>query len=258
MGASPAPDFTACTSADELSHRTAILAFGATERTTGFRNPALLAKMADTVDEISNGRLILGLGAGWYEPEFRAVGFPFDHRFGRFEESLQIIHGLLRAGTIDFDGQYYKARDCELRPRGPRRAGPPLLIGARADRPRSLRLAAQYADYWNTTVNAPKGLAFARQAVDGACIKVGRDPAELHRTAHVLIDLPGSNSSQIPVGVRTHRSARVPAIGTPEDLAEQLKAFAREGVSHVQLWLEPNMIAGIDDFLPVLELLDRG
>ena len=116
---------------------------------TGFRNPALLAKMADTVEEISNGRLILGLGAGWYEPEYHAFGFPFDHRLSRFEEALQIIHGLLRGRTIDFQGQYYPARELELRPRGPRPNGPPILIGARHDRPRSLRLAVQYADYWN-------------------------------------------------------------------------------------------------------------
>ena len=73
---------------------------------TSFRNPALLAKMADTVEEISDGRLILGLGAGYYEPEYRAFGFPFDHRVSRFEEALQIVYGLLRRGAIDFNGQY--------------------------------------------------------------------------------------------------------------------------------------------------------
>lgn len=88
---------------------------------TSFRNPALLAKMAVTVDEICGGRLILGLGAGWVESDFRAFGFPFDHRVSRFEEALLIITTLLREGRIDFDGEYYQARDCELRPRGPRK-----------------------------------------------------------------------------------------------------------------------------------------
>src|SRR2546423_868202 len=83
---------------------------------TSFREPALLAKMADTVDEISGGRLILGLGAGWNEVEFQAFGYPFDHRASRFEEALTIIHGLLREGHVDFAGQYYQARNCELRP----------------------------------------------------------------------------------------------------------------------------------------------
>ena len=96
---------------------------------TGFRNPALLARMADTLDEISSGRLILGLGAGWHEPEFRAFGYPFDHRVDRFEEALRIIRTLLRTGRIDFKGKYYEARECELRSCGPRREGPPIMIG---------------------------------------------------------------------------------------------------------------------------------
>jgi alkanesulfonate monooxygenase SsuD/methylene tetrahydromethanopterin reductase-like flavin-dependent oxidoreductase (luciferase family) len=226
---------------------------------TGFRNPALLAKMADTVEEISGGRLILGLGAGYYEPEFQKFGFPFDHRVGRFEEALQIVHGLLRGGTIDFQGQYYQARDCELHPRGPRHGGPPIMIGAGADRPRGLRLTAQYADYWNISyVNTAEGVASMREAVDAACAKARRDPATLQRTAGALVDLPGSESSQIPAGVRAYRSSRAPAAGTPEELAERLRDFARAGISHVQLWLEPNTMAGIDAFLPVLELLDRG
>jgi alkanesulfonate monooxygenase SsuD/methylene tetrahydromethanopterin reductase-like flavin-dependent oxidoreductase (luciferase family) len=85
-----------------------------------WRNPALMARMADTVDEISGGRLILGLGAGWHEPEFRAYGFPFDHRIDRFEEALAVIVPLLRDGQVDFTGTYVSARDCELRPRGPK------------------------------------------------------------------------------------------------------------------------------------------
>ena len=93
---------------------------------TSFRNPALLAKMADTVDEISDGRLILGLGGGYEETEFRAFGYPFNHLVDRFEEALQIIHTLVHTGEIDFRGKYYNAERCELHPRGPRREGLPI------------------------------------------------------------------------------------------------------------------------------------
>ena len=227
---------------------------------TTFRNPALLAKMADTVDEVSDGRPILGLGAGNYEPEFQAFGYPFDHRMGRFEESLQVIQGLLHGRRIDFQGQYHQVRDLELRPRGPRASGPPILIGARADRPRSLRLTAQYADYWNTTdAGKADDIASMQRAVDAACVKAGRDPASLQRTAHVLIDLPGSEHCEIPAWVRAHRSRRaLLSGGTVKEQAEGLRAFARAGISQVQLWLEPNTMAGIDAFQRVLELLDRG
>src|SRR4051812_25074110 len=114
---------------------------------TAFRNPALLAKMADTVDEISGGRLTLGLGAGWHEPEFQAFGYPFDYRVSRFEEAVTIIHGLIKHGQIHSKGTYSQARDCELRPRGPRAAGPPIMIGPSGAR--VLGLTARFADVWN-------------------------------------------------------------------------------------------------------------
>ncbi len=113
-----------------------------------FRNPALLAKMADTVEEISGGRLILGLGAGWNEPEYRAFGYPFDHRVDRFEEGIEITTSLLRTSHCDFDGRWYQIKDCELRPRGPRPEGPPIVIGTAGER--MLGLTAKYADGWNT------------------------------------------------------------------------------------------------------------
>src|SRR6478672_25688 len=102
---------------------------------SSFRNPALIAKMADTVDEISNGRLILALGAGWHQPEYRAFGFPFDHRIGRFAESVEIITSLLRDGETTFVGEFSQAIDCELRPRGPSAGGPPIMIGTIAGTP---------------------------------------------------------------------------------------------------------------------------
>ena len=111
---------------------------------TGFRNPVLLAKMADTTDETSGGRLVLGLGAGWHEPEFRMFGYPWDRRVSRFEEELTIIKTLLREGRCTFEGTYHQVRDAELRPRGPRRQGPPLLIGTTGER--MLRLTARHAD----------------------------------------------------------------------------------------------------------------
>jgi alkanesulfonate monooxygenase SsuD/methylene tetrahydromethanopterin reductase-like flavin-dependent oxidoreductase (luciferase family) len=220
-----------------------------------FRNPALLAKMAATVDEISDGRLILGLGAGWHEPEFRAFGSPYDHRVGRFEEAFTIVRTLLRTGQIDYAGTYYRARECELRPRGPRPSGPPLMVGTTGER--MLRLTAQHADLWNVDwVNRPTELPPIRAAVDAACAEIGRDPATLGRTTAVMIDLPGqahpSGSWVGPV-----REGAKPASGTPEELAMLLRAYAQQGISHLQIWLEPNTLAGVEAFAPVLELLDR-
>jgi probable F420-dependent oxidoreductase len=214
----------------------------------GYRNPALLAKMADTVDEISGGRLILGLGAGWHEPEYRAFGYPFDHRASRFEEGIRIIHGLLREGRVDVAGEYHEARECELRPRGPRAGGIPILIGTRGER--MLRLAARYADSWNTDWVLPADLPPQQAAVDTACADVGRDPATLERTASTHIDLPG-------VERRPFGSTRQRTTGSPEELAAFLRGFADAGITHIQVWLAPNTLAGIEAFAPTLALLKR-
>jgi len=218
-----------------------------------FRNPALLAKMADTVEEISGGRLILGIGAGWNEAEYLAFGYPFDHRVDRFAEALAIISGLLRDGHIDFDGAYYQARDCELRPRGPRQHGPTIMVGASSAGPRMLDLAARYADGWNTwfnsTGNTVEGLRPLLANVDAACAAAGRDPATLGRSAAVIVEV-GPHEPSAMTGP--------PLTGSPAEIAAGLRAYADAGVSHVQVWLEPNTPAGIEAFAPVLEELDRG
>lgn len=217
-----------------------------------WREPALLAKMADTVDEISAGRLILGLGAGWHEPEFRAFGYPFDRRIARLAEAVAIIQPLLRTGYVDFQGEHYTVRDCELRPRGPRPAGPPLMLGALLNRPRVLELAARYADIWNAWLswadNSPAAIAPLRDVVDAACLETGRDPASLARSVSVQIDYPGARPNR-DVAAR-------PLTGDPDTLAAALRGFAREGIDHVQVVLNPNTLASIERFAPVLERLD--
>lgn len=215
---------------------------------TSFRNPALLAKVADTVDEISGGRLILGLGAGWHEPEYAAFGYPFDRRVARFAEALTIVAGLLRHGEIDFSGEFYQARECELRPRGPRASGPPLMIGATGDR--MLRLTAEHADIWNAWgVNDPAAVPALRDRVDAACIDIGRDPATLERTCTVLIDLDGRAG-------RPRETA--PFLdGSAESIAETLRGHAREGITHIQIVLDPNTVAGVEQCARVLDYLDR-
>jgi alkanesulfonate monooxygenase SsuD/methylene tetrahydromethanopterin reductase-like flavin-dependent oxidoreductase (luciferase family) len=215
----------------------------------GFRNPALLAKMADAGEEISNGRLILGIGAGWNDYEFKAFGYPFDHRVGRFEEAIQIIHGLLKHGKVDFVGKYHEARECELTPRGgPRPEGPPIMIGSSA--PRMLNLTARYADQWNIFHTSPEQLAERRAVVDAACREAGRDPATLARTASVRVNLMGRTSRQ--------GSSIPPLQGSNEEIAEGILALAREGAEHIQIIPDPSTLAGIEALAPTLEILDRG
>jgi alkanesulfonate monooxygenase SsuD/methylene tetrahydromethanopterin reductase-like flavin-dependent oxidoreductase (luciferase family) len=222
---------------------------GAVVNCTGYRNPAMIAKIATTIDEISNGRLILGLGAGWHEPEYRAFGFPYDHRVSRFEEALTIIHGLLREGYVDFEGTYYQARECEMRPRGPRPSGSPIMIGSTG--PRMLGLLAKYGDIWNAWgLNAPAEVGPDREKVDVVLAANGRDPSTVERTVVVLLDMPGAAGRP--------RESGVFLTGTPEEVADAFRGYAREGISHIQLMLDPNTIAGIESVVPVLEILDRG
>lgn len=234
-----------------LAASTTRIALGPFVSCANYRNPALLAKIAETVDEISGGRLILGLGAGDFAEEHRTHGMRWDHRVSRFAESLAIVRSLLRQGRVDFVGEYEQARDCELRPRGPRAEGPPLLIGALANRPRMLELAARYADAWNGWVvggrSHPDVVAPLREEVDAACRRVGRDPATLERTLAIGIAFSG----------REIWGAE-PFTGSAAEVAEGLRAFAREGIAHVQVFLNPATAEGIAEMASVLQLLDRG
>jgi probable F420-dependent oxidoreductase len=224
---------------------------------TSFHNPAMLAKMAATVDEVSGGRLILGLGAGWNETEFRAFGFPFDRRISRFEEAFTIIRSLLRDGHVDFAGQFYAAQDCELLPRPARPGGPPLLIGSKGER--MLAITLPYVDAWNVwftdTGNRPEGVPALRDQVDAACRAVGRDPAAVERTVAVLVQMPGARGRQ---GGDYAADTAPPIGGSPEQIADALRGFAREGIGHVQLVVDPISLESIEGLAPVLHDLDRG
>jgi len=239
-----------------LAASTSRIRLGPLVASTAFHAPAMLAKLAATVDEVSGGRLILGLGAGWNETEFRAFGFPFDHRIDRFEEAFTIVRTLLRDGAIDFDGRYFQARDCELLPRPVRPGGPPLLIGSIG--PRMLRIALPHVNAWNVwfndTGNTPEGLEPLLRRVDDACREVGRDPGEVERTAAVLVRMPGGSGRTMGDAVA---GALPPLTGDAEAIATGLRAYAALGIAEVQLVVDPITLASIEGLARVLEVLDR-
>jgi alkanesulfonate monooxygenase SsuD/methylene tetrahydromethanopterin reductase-like flavin-dependent oxidoreductase (luciferase family) len=222
---------------------------------TSFHNPALLAKKAATLEEISGGRLILGLGAGWNEAEYTAYGYPFDHRVSRFQEAFTIIRTLLHDGRCDFHGAYYDITDAELLPRGPRPTGPPLMVGSIGER--MLAITLPWVQSWNAWFtkfgNSPEGYREIRDHVDAACRAVGRDPATLERTVAVLVKFPGAPG--VPQGYSSRPSAEGIS-GEPEVLAPALRAFAAEGIGHIQLVLDPITADSIAALRPTLALLD--
>jgi alkanesulfonate monooxygenase SsuD/methylene tetrahydromethanopterin reductase-like flavin-dependent oxidoreductase (luciferase family) len=214
---------------------------------SGFRNPALLAKMTATADEVSGGRLILGLGCGSHPPEYAAFGYSYDHRVDRFEEVLQILVPLLREGRVDFVGRYHAARACELRPRGPRPAGPPIWIAAY--QPRMMRLAARWGDAFVTAWHPDAGAAAEPLAlIEAACAAVGRAPATLGRTVGVIVRPGRAPGPALPMGTLG---------GAPEEIAAGLLGFHAAGVGHVVCMLDPRGPAGIERFAPVIELVRR-
>jgi len=190
---------------------------------SSFRNAGLMAKMAATLDDLSDGRLILGLGCGWHEPEYTAFGFPFDHRVGRFEEDIEVTARLLRGETVSLDGRWSHFRDARLLPPPERRT--PILVASKGER--MLRLTAQWADAWNTAwFGEVNDLLRSRlRDLDEACAAVGRDPASIRRTVGVRVREPGQHD---PDG----RSTDADAAG----LADYFDELAALGTDDALVW----------------------
>ena len=231
-----------------LAEATERVQLGTLVACNSFRNPALLAKMAITLDEVSSGRFILGLGAGWNKAEYDAFGIPFDHLVSRFEEALQIIRPLVKEGRVDFMGTYYQAADCEIAPRGPRPGGPPLMVGGFG--PRMLRLTARYADMWNTAyLHRPASLDEPRALLEMACADVGRDPATLDVTALVALGYP--DLGDLP------KVAEAYLTGSDEEVASAVQDYARMGVTHLIFHAEPYSTEALSRLATSVELYRR-
>jgi probable F420-dependent oxidoreductase len=218
----------------EATHRVEL---GTLVMCTEFRNPALLAKMAATLDHVSGGRLILGIGCGWHDPEYEAFGYPTDHKVGRFEDSLTIIRTLIREGRADHDGRWHSATDVVLLP--PARADLPILIAAK--RPRMLELTARHADAWNMAWfgDPSDRLATTRRDLAAICAKVGRDPATLAITVGVTVRYPDLLPPPKP-GDGSHAEVETPALtGDAESVAAGFRRHADAGADHIIVALEP-------------------
>jgi alkanesulfonate monooxygenase SsuD/methylene tetrahydromethanopterin reductase-like flavin-dependent oxidoreductase (luciferase family) len=218
---------------------------------TGFHAPAMLAKQAATVDAISQGRLIVALGAGWNRREFDAFGFPYDRRVSRFEEALAITVPLLREGRTTFHGRFYDVDDCVLDPRPVREGGPPIMLGSNS--PRMLSIGLPVVDSWNVWWsiydNSVEKFAQVKAEVD-ALVPEDRS---VDATAAVLVTLPGGRGRLMGESY----DASVATV-TPDTLGDHVRGLAASGATHLQLVLDPITAESIDAIGTVLADLDRG
>lgn len=241
-----------------LASHTDRIEFGPLVSPISFRHPVFTARMAAAVDDLSGGRLILGLGAGWQEREHTNYGFDLleiNDRFDRFEEGLKVVQLLLNSDQgIDFSGEYYQLQDGILLPRPQRPGGPPILIGGNG-RKRTLPLTAEYASQWNALMTTPEEFATLNSHLDGLLAENDRQPGDVKRSMMVGC-IFGTDDSQVAdrVMARTkgERTAddlreRGVIVGTPNEMAEQLNRLAQAGVQRVMLqWIDLDDIDGLE------------
>jgi alkanesulfonate monooxygenase SsuD/methylene tetrahydromethanopterin reductase-like flavin-dependent oxidoreductase (luciferase family) len=243
--------YEAWTTLAALASITERVELGPLVASTAFHAPTMLAKQAVTVDAISNGRLIAGLGAGWNRREFDGYGFPYDRRVSRFEEALAIIAPLLRDGRTSYHGEFYDVDDCVLDPPPVRPGGPPIMLGSNS--PRMLGIGLPVVDAWNVWWsiydNSAERYAEVKAEVD-AVMPAGRSVAA---TAAVMVTIPGGRGRLMG----SDYNAQVATV-TPDDLADHVRALATIGATHLQLVLDPITSETIDLVAQVLADLDRG
>ena len=212
-----------------------------------FRNPALLAKMAVTLDAAIGGRLTLGVGAGWHDPEYEAFGWPTDYRLGRTEEGMRILTALLDGERVTFDGRWERTSDAVILPPPARRI--PILSSSK--RGRMARIVARYADSWNGAWVARPDDADLLERVEElrrACHEVGRDPAQIELTAGVSVRYPDADEPSPTRG-------RGDITGDAAAVAAQLHAFEEAGYSQLMVWLGPMDEPGLDRLAESLTIL---
>ena len=207
-----------------------------------FRNPALLAKMAATTDEISGGRLTLGVGAGWHDPEYAAFGYPLDHRLGRTEEAFELLVRLIKEGRASMHGDYVHAEDAAILPP----ARPSLRILSSGRGPRMMGIVARLADTSNIAwMGRPADPVLMERmaALDRACEAIDRDPATLERTVGISVRYPDA----IVDGPSPDRSKNLDgSLDSAQPVADGLRAFADAGYPEAMVWLEPMNIAALE------------
>lgn len=255
-GAPPRGPYEAFTTLAALAAVTNRVELGPLVASTGFSNPAMIAKRAATIDQISSGRFILGLGSGWHEPEYKGFGFPYDRRVARFAESYEIITSMLETGEIDFHGEFFDLEGGLLFPKPVREGGVPIMIGSNG--PKMLSIALDEATYWNSWFdgwdNNAAGLKRLLGEIDQACEAAGKDPASLIRTICPFVRMSGGSGR---LSDYTAPDAVKPIDGTnAEALANELRTYAELGVGHVMLVLDPITADTIRELEPVLALLD--
>jgi alkanesulfonate monooxygenase SsuD/methylene tetrahydromethanopterin reductase-like flavin-dependent oxidoreductase (luciferase family) len=208
---------------------------------TGYRNPGVIAKMAEMIDEISGGRFVLGLGAGWQKDEYNQFGLPFEPCVTRFEEAIRIIHGLLRSGEADLQGKYYQANGAKNLPRGPRPEGVPILVGSSS--PRMLGLLATYGDAWDTGWGGDTDALKAKVATfERAMRDAGRDPSTVVRSVSV-----GFAGDGFTGDLSTVHS------GSDDEKVALLDSMVAMGFGHLRVSLQPMSVEAIRAFAPVIK-----
>lgn len=239
------------TLAAALAATTERVEIGTMVSNTGYRHPGLLAQMVNTIDDLSSGRITVGLGAGDYPGEHATFGFPFERRVGRFEEALQILRPLLRGEQVSFEGEFYRTHRAEVRPASKRPGGPPLMIGLLKGGPRMKRLVAQYADVWNCWIAEDTRLDLYRDSlrdITSACEKHGRDPATLAKNVGIGFVFPGGNPELIGGN---------PITGSIAEITDQLAALLEEDADHYAVMLEPWTHDSIQHFAEIVQALRR-
>jgi F420-dependent oxidoreductase-like protein len=240
-----------------LASHTERIEFGPLVTPVSFRHPVFTARIGKDVDDLSDGRLVLGVGAGWQEREHDHFGFdllPVSERLDRLEEGLEVITRLLRNDEpVDYQGKYYQLREAILLPRPQRKNGPPILIGGNG-RNRTLGMAARYADEWNAVFLPPDKFKELNEHLDSLLEQEGRQPGEVRRSMMTGL-LFGRNDEELRQRVEEHSSGqpaealreRGMVVGGPDEIVEQLGKLADAGVQRVMLqWLDLDDMDGLE------------
>ena len=196
-----------------------------------YRHPAVLAKMATTLDIVSNGRLNLGLGAGWFALEHQTFGLPFPavgERLQRLDEALTMIRRLWSEDRVTFTGRHYQLHDALLNPRPIQQPHPPVVVGANGEQV-ALRIVAQHANMWNA-FGSPDVFRHKIAILAGHCRKIGRDPDTIEKS--VLIQMILTDDSEVKRRTLEQESWGM-LVGTPSDIRQQIAAYVAAGVTHI-------------------------